>query len=49
MGPIARIQRTLDRQLKGRASGRTGLSLFNWILVALILLSIALYTMDPER
>ena len=49
MGPIARIQRALDRQLEGRASGRTGLSHLNWILVGLILLSIALYTMDPER
>ncbi len=49
MSPIARLQRALDRQLESKAHGRSGLTPVNWILVGLILLSIALYTMDPEN
>jgi voltage-gated potassium channel len=49
MRPLARLQRALDRQLESKAHGRTGLTPVNWILVGLILLSIALYTMDPEN
>jgi len=41
-----RTQRVLYKQLEGR--GR-GLSATNWVLVVLILLSIALFTADPER
>ena len=42
MRPLARLQRALDRQLESKAHGRTGLTPVNWILVGLILLSIAL-------
>lgn len=49
MRPLARLQRALDRQLESRSHGRSGLTPVNWLLVGLILLSIALYTMDPEN
>lgn len=45
----ARAQNALYHQLEGHEPGRYGLSPVNWILVLLILLSIALYTADPER
>ena len=45
----ARVQNALYHQLEGRGRGRYGLSVTNWGLVVLILMSIALYTADPER
>lgn len=43
------VRRWLHDQLEAYIPGRRGLSAINWVLVALILLSIALFTADPER
>lgn len=48
-GHLARWQRVLHRELDGPARGHMGLSAVNWLLVSLIMLSIALYTINPER
>lgn len=45
---VGHAQRWLYRQLEEPGRSR-GLSPLNWLLVALILLSIALYTMNPEH
>jgi len=49
MGFLTRWQRALHRELDEPARGRWGLSAVNWLLVSLIMLSIALYTINPER
>jgi voltage-gated potassium channel len=46
---LARWQRALHRELDEPGRGRLGLSGINWFLVSLIMLSIALYTINPEH
>lgn len=44
-----RFQHWLYEQLETHIPGQRSLSLVNWLLVVLIMLSIALFTLDPER